>query len=310
MVSLVQPAINPLGNTRSVLESLAAWTGKPRPAYDLLREHWEKEVFPRSTQKGRLRGVLGPHSARWLRPGQPAAGQGRRPSTGRGSRRRRQPASRRKATYSLVLYSKVGMPMPAMPTIPGCTNCPTRSARSPGTIMPAVAGDGEQTGRGRRRRGSPGSRRRGETVSVWNCRCSCSLDSTIRWWPWPWATAACSASASPTSGRRGFRPGPPLGPNGLVGKNAAPLLQWVDGSLRFTRDGVRLTKTGGQHPLASTQSYTCSRCPPHLALPGQERRPIIRETTLAAYQQGSGRQAGRCTCRARRTKISGRPITR
>ncbi len=52
----------PLANTRSVLESLAAWSGKPRAAYDLLREHWEKEIFPRQGTTARLSRLLGPHA--------------------------------------------------------------------------------------------------------------------------------------------------------------------------------------------------------------------------------------------------------
>jgi molybdopterin-containing oxidoreductase family iron-sulfur binding subunit len=51
-VSLVQPTITPLGNTRPLLESLSAWTappegGPPRSAYELLRTTWEAEIFPR-----------------------------------------------------------------------------------------------------------------------------------------------------------------------------------------------------------------------------------------------------------------------
>src|SRR5207244_1188864 len=65
-------------------------------------------------------------------------------------------------------------------------------------------------------------------------------------------------------------------------KNAAPWLTWSRDSLRFIRDSVRLTRTGAQHPLASTQSYYQITVPKHLALPGQERRPIIQETTLGA----------------------------
>jgi molybdopterin-containing oxidoreductase family iron-sulfur binding subunit len=85
---------------------------------------------------------------------------------------------------------------------------------------------------------------------------------------------------------------PTVGPDGLVGKNAAPMLTFLNGSLRFARDGVRLTKTDQQQPLASTQGYYQVAVPQHLALPGQESRPIIRETTLSVYRQGPAPGAG------------------
>src|SRR5205814_2854078 len=53
IVSLTQPAIQPLHDTRSLLESLSAWTtGMPRPALDLVREHWERDIYPRAVSSG------------------------------------------------------------------------------------------------------------------------------------------------------------------------------------------------------------------------------------------------------------------
>jgi molybdopterin-containing oxidoreductase family iron-sulfur binding subunit len=72
---------------------------------------------------------------------------------------------------------------------------------------------------------------------------------------------------------------PTVGPDGLVGRNAASLLRWVEGQLGFTRDGVRLSKTGGSYPLARTQTHALLAIPPRFARPGLERQPIIRETT-------------------------------
>jgi molybdopterin-containing oxidoreductase family iron-sulfur binding subunit len=77
---------------------------------------------------------------------------------------------------------------------------------------------------------------------------------------------------------------PTGGADGLVGKNAASLLRWNAGTLYTTRDGIRLAKTGGHSPLASTQEFNQVSVPQHLALPGQELRPIIRETTLAEHR--------------------------
>jgi molybdopterin-containing oxidoreductase family iron-sulfur binding subunit len=75
---------------------------------------------------------------------------------------------------------------------------------------------------------------------------------------------------------------PTVGENGLVGRNAAPLLAWQGAALRYTRVGVELTKTGKNRPPAVAQLRDTLNLPAHLAPPGQERRPIVRETTLAA----------------------------
>jgi molybdopterin-containing oxidoreductase family iron-sulfur binding subunit len=47
-LSLIQPTIHPIHDTRAFIESIAAWTGKPGSAYDLVRQHWEQAVYPRA----------------------------------------------------------------------------------------------------------------------------------------------------------------------------------------------------------------------------------------------------------------------
>src|SRR5262249_27258370 len=44
---LSQPVIRPFGETRPFIESLAAWSGQPRSAYDQTRENWEHSIYPR-----------------------------------------------------------------------------------------------------------------------------------------------------------------------------------------------------------------------------------------------------------------------
>ena len=77
VVSMTQPAVQPLGGTRQLLESIAAWSGTPRPAYDLLRDSWQSLVLPAAAGRRRdLRGVLGPRGARRLRRGGAAGDAG------------------------------------------------------------------------------------------------------------------------------------------------------------------------------------------------------------------------------------------
>lgn len=48
-LSLTQPCISPLFNTRSFQDSLLKWSGNPISWHDYLMANWEKEFFPKST---------------------------------------------------------------------------------------------------------------------------------------------------------------------------------------------------------------------------------------------------------------------
>jgi molybdopterin-containing oxidoreductase family iron-sulfur binding subunit len=279
LVSLVQPAIAPLGKTRSVLESLAAWMGKPRAAYDLLRAHWEKEVFPRQLEKTAFQefwdhtlhegfahvkprevkvGAFNPTSVRPV-PSASATPQG---------------------TYSVILFSKVGMPDASHGYNPWLHELPDPISKvawdnyaclSPVTAAALDVSEGDMV---RLESDPAGSLELPVFVQA-------GLHDRV---------AAVALGYGSVLSQRFANIGPPwlqarptVGTDGLVGKNAASFLRWVEGSLRFTQEGVRLTKTGRQEPLASTQGYYKVDVPQHLALPGQEARPIIRETTLAAH---------------------------
>lgn len=49
--SITQPAINPLGQTKSLRECLAAWSGSVRDDFDLLRDFWREHIFPRQKKQ-------------------------------------------------------------------------------------------------------------------------------------------------------------------------------------------------------------------------------------------------------------------
>lgn len=51
-LSLSQPCINPLFNTRSFQDSLLIWSGNPISWHDYLMANWEKNFFPKSNQPG------------------------------------------------------------------------------------------------------------------------------------------------------------------------------------------------------------------------------------------------------------------
>ncbi len=91
--SLFQPAIEPLGNTRPVIESLAAFNGRQQKAYDAVREHWR---FPEDEWRKALE--IGAFECAGRQPKAPLP-------NGRGPEERRRP----EGAFSLILYPKVGM---------------------------------------------------------------------------------------------------------------------------------------------------------------------------------------------------------
>ena len=53
VVSLSQPVIHPLGRTRAVIESLAAWRGAPKTAREAVRERYGEDATPRRLSRDR-----------------------------------------------------------------------------------------------------------------------------------------------------------------------------------------------------------------------------------------------------------------
>jgi molybdopterin-containing oxidoreductase family iron-sulfur binding subunit len=319
LVSLVQPAIAPLGKTRSALESLAAWTpspyplpqgggegkrtvtvgstvhplppcggegwvrgtGMPRAAYDLLREHWEKEVFPRQIKKATFQEFWD----RTLHDGFVQV-KPRQVKVGAFSPNSVRPVPSASATppgtYTLILYSKAAMPDASHGYNPWLHELPDPISKivwdNYACLSPAAAADMHVSD--------------GDVVRLENDQGrSLELPVFVQAGLHDRVVAVALGYGSVLS-QRFANIGPPwlqarptVGTDGLVGKNAASFLSWARGSLRFTQEGVRLTKTGREQPLASTQGFSSVEVPKHLALPGQEIRPIIRETTVAAYSK-------------------------
>ena len=290
-VSLTQPAIAPLASTRSVLESLAAWSGTPRAAYELLRERWEKEVFPRHTQRVSFADFWDRtlHDGFALVNPRPIkVGPFNAAAVGPGPRRSR-PAQ---GTYSLVVYSKVGMPdashaynawLHELPDPISKVTWDNYACLSPATAASLKVGDGDVV----RLERASGDERSG--ILELPAFVQPGLHDQVVGVALGYGSLLGKRFAN--IGPPWLQAGPTVGPDGFVGKNAAAFLNWVDGSLHFALEGVRLTKVDRHHALASTQRYEELRLPDHLALPGQELRPFIRETTLEAYRQNPAHAA-------------------
>jgi molybdopterin-containing oxidoreductase family iron-sulfur binding subunit len=109
VVSLTQPTIQPLHDTRSLLESLSAWTtGLLKPARALIRGHWERAIHPRA-------GTADPFERFWERTlergvteiaPRPSAA---RPFDSRAVRPILRPEELAPNALALVLYPKIGM---------------------------------------------------------------------------------------------------------------------------------------------------------------------------------------------------------
>jgi molybdopterin-containing oxidoreductase family iron-sulfur binding subunit len=317
VVSLSQPALRPLGDTRPLLESLAAWSGAPQSAYDVLRTTWEAEVFPRyrtvlAAAGASTTGLVGSSSGHGPLLPSPAlvadgiyrgdgtfqafwdhtlhAGfarvaprqtevQGFNRGAVRAVLRAQRPAD---GTFSLVLYPTVGMVDGRHAYNPWLQELPDPVSKvtwdNYACLSPAAAS----------RLGlRDGDVVRLEAPGPGPAR---ALDLPVLVQPGQHdgtvAVALGYGSAASARfadvGPRWLEARPTLGPGGLVGVNAAALLAWEGGTLRPGRAQVRLTPLGRRQPLASTQDHHTITVPRHLAQPGHERRPVVQETTVAA----------------------------
>lgn len=278
VVSLCQPTMQPIGEPRPLLESLAAWTGRPRSAYDQLRAYWQAQVYPRSLISTGFPEFwdqsVHDGSAR-VRPRRTAV----RPFNLDAVVPIRQAPTTADGTFTAIAYAKAGMP--------GAVHAYNPWLQELADPLTKITWDNYACV-------SPATATRlglsqGDVVRLHSGPHDPSLELPVVVQPGQHDKVVTVALGYGSRlSERFANIGPPwleaqatVADHGRVGVNAAPLLTWDNESLKHERDGVRLVKTNRRHPLACTQDQPTLRVP--LPTPGRQPLPIIRESSLPAF---------------------------
>jgi len=282
VASVRQPAIRPIGATRPLLESLAAWTGEPTTAYDLVRESWRRNVFPRRETESSFdtfwNRTLNDGFARVHRTG---TAVGRFELSAVKAPRGRPAPGVGELLVELYPSSSVldgrhalnpwlqEVPDPISKTVwdnfAALSPAVAKSMGiSTGDVVRITPSDGAEASIELPALVQPGQHDQAVAVSLGYGR---ELSERFR-----------------TVGPQWLEGRPTLGENGLVGTRAAPLLAWGDGSLGYAGRPVRVAKPGRRQDVASTQEHDSLMVPEGLASEENRHRPIVQEATLAEWQ--------------------------
>ncbi|AKF83048.1 iron-sulfur binding protein [Myxococcus fulvus 124B02] len=252
VVSLRQPAVSPLHDTRDAVESLLTWAGAAQAHHDFLRARWETEVFP-------VAGVTGMDFASFwddsVRRGVvtlspvPTA-----PLTFReeGVAKVLAGVARPSVEWELVLFASVGLRDGAMANNAWLHEVPDPITKAtwgnPALIAPSRA----------RELGLSD----GDVVKVSVGGRSVSLPVLIQAGTHPSALGLAVGYGRTRAGRIGDG----------VGERVYPLAAVVDGRVRRSVPGATVVATGERQKLALTQTHS-----------SLEGRPHVREAELAAF---------------------------
>ncbi len=282
LVSLAQPTLRPLGKTRSVLESLAAWSGQPATTYEALQQHWQQAIHPRRQAAAPAEFV-----EFWERAlhdgfievaavattgGEFAAGAMEPPA-------QHSPSD----DFSLLLYSKASMPDSRHAHNPWLQELPDPVSKVTwGNYVCVSSADAEKH-----------SLEDGDIVKVsaGDGGSEIELPVLVQVGQHPGVLAIALAYGCKGTDRfakvgpQWLESRPTVLENELVGKNAAGFVEFRDGARQYNRSGVTLTKTGRQRELATTQKYNSLEVPANIAPRGGLRRDVVQHTTLAAFAQ-------------------------
>jgi len=266
LISSTQPVIRPLGATRAVVETLAAWAGQPVKTYDLLRQRyqaqWDSAVEAGFVAIEAPRAPAKPFSMAPVESALAAASP--------------EPA----AGFTLALYPSVAMLEGGQAYNPWLHELPDPITKvtwdNYASLSPAAAAalgisDGDVV---RIEAGTtvelpavvqPGQHDRVIAVALGYGRKASERFAGL--------------------GPRWIDHRPTVNEKGRVGENAAAFLAFEQGSLRYDRAGIRVMKTGRRIELAATQTYHTLTVPQEL---GGEVRPIVQETTIAELAKPAG----------------------
>ena len=246
LISLTQPAIRPLGDTRAVVESLGVWSGQPSSARDLLRQKYADD-WEHAVQAGFIETQSPARNLAW----------------------KALPAVRREATpqgsgYTLILHESVAMldgrhaynpwlhELPDPITKITWDNC---AALSPAAAASLGVADGDIL--------------RIESIELPVVVQPGQHDTVV--------------SVALGYGRKASERFANIGPRwidrlptgnakGRIGENAARFLSLDNGMMRYERGGIRIVKTGRRIELAATQTHHT-----------MEGRAIVQEIGVAEF---------------------------
>ncbi len=279
LVSISQPTIRPLGKTRTLLASLAKWSGQTGDDRTLIRRHWEKYIRPtakepgssftefwdKAVQLGFVERKVTPIPATYKAP---AALTWDRKAVPEG--------------YTVVLYTKVGMPGSRHAHNPWLQELPDPVTKvswgnyvcmGPKTAEELGVAEGdvvELTVDGEKLE-LPAYVLAGQHDRVLGVALGYGCPGTERF-----------ANVGP----QWLEARPTTPPGEPVGRNAAPLLNWQRNTLRCVRHGVSVRKAGRHRALAVTQLYHSLKLPESIAAYGApDRSAVVQATTLEAFRK-------------------------
>jgi Fe-S-cluster-containing dehydrogenase component len=266
-LGLRQPAIAPLFDTRAVNASLLRWMGEEQPdAYGHLREHWEREIFPRQTRWAGFDDFwdhsLQDGACEMAKPADepaPARDAGDLAVATAAILAAHQEA-RSQGGYEVLLYEKVGLRDGRHANNPWLQELPDPVSR--------VAW-GNQIDLSPRMAAELGLEE-GDVVRLRHGGTSLELPVRFQLGQ-PHGTVAVALGYGRTRAGK-VADG--------VGANAFPLVAVRDGFLRDWASGARLEKTGRSETLAAVQRHS-----------SMEGRPIVRTLTPAALRKGKEEEA-------------------
>ncbi len=275
--SLCQPLLAPLGQTRSILESLARWSGQDSSALEIVRATWERDILPR-TQSTTFQQF-------WDRAVHDGFVEATPPDAEvaefQNSVVKLVPQVAASADYCLSLYFKVGMTDSRHAHNPWLQELPDPVTKvtwdnyvSVSTATAATLGltDGDVVRVAIGDNGNsvelPTLIQRGQHDRVIAIALGYGVKGTDRFsaiGP-QWLESRLTVNVGET-----------------VGRNAALLIKSHDGALHHSRSDITIRKVGRRHDLATTQEHHTLEIPKNVAPHGAEVRDVVQHTTLAAF---------------------------
>ncbi|MEZ6063562.1 MAG: 4Fe-4S dicluster domain-containing protein [Planctomycetaceae bacterium] len=274
-LSLSQPLLQPLGQTRSLLESLAAWTGTPATAQEILQRHWREQILPRAEaqefqqfwDRSLHDGVV------TVPPNGVAVGEFQSSAVDL------LPAE--EEGWGLELFSRVGLPCSRHAHNPWLQELPDPITKTTWdnfvALSPKAAAELGVTDGDLVRVSLPDN---GDAVELPAVVQPGQHDRVVAI---PLGYGVRGTDRFSHIGPRWLEARPTVARGERIGKNAAPLLALESDSVRYFRSGVKVTATGRHYDLATTQEHHSLEVPPRVAPHGAGMREPIQETTLPQF---------------------------